>query len=525
MLSIRITFGLKVSFAISIFLVAAISYFFIARHTSLQKQLPMQVIVRIPDNTPADDKIFFFSNLDRTGRLMQTNGPQTYTIHISPQEFGLEPNAEIRYRYTRNQINLAQAEYITGIPNADNDFFFGAGEYANSGFGRTLRFQPGLTQNDTIERWRWFPDSAQPNDDITALLPTLPFLPRVNSTRFQSSQGIWDLYRPDFDDFNPPTAARLKERGFEWVILYPPWQWLEQSPLPKAGNSLEFGLTTHPNYTDEQLIKQIQAFKQAGLKVIVAPQLENADIRDRSFVWWETYWSEIERLYLHYGQLAEQAQADSFLVDFPLAGLSQSFSSDIISLEQQSWQKIFSRLQTTFSKDIGQFISIWDTGIGLAPEVKFITWTHDIDLFFVFTNAVLSNKLDPSQSDLVAAAGDLIDQTSVLYETYHKPVIMTLGTHPIKNSWQDTYSYPLGRCGEETSDTDCSYEFSALDQARTIHAFFEAIRTRPWVIGLSQFGYGLWDMPLIREWDIRGKTAERIWEQWNEFIYGSNNQG
>jgi hypothetical protein len=450
---------------------------------------------------------------------MQAAGPDTFMIDIPADEFDLKPDTTIRYRYTRNQINLAQAEYITGIPNADNDFFFGAKEYAGAGYGRTVRFEPGAKVTDTVERWRWFPNNRLPEDDLRQLLPTQPFEPRVGGLRFQSSQGIWDLYRPSFDNFNQPTAERLKLKGFEWVILYPPWQWLEQNPLPKAGNSLELGLTTLPNYTDDQLLAQIQTFQDAGLKVVVAPQIENAEARDRSDAWWQAYWSEIERFYLHYGRLAEQAGADAYLPDFALTGLSQSAGPEIAKLEQQTWQRLFIQLQAIFSKDIGQFLTIWDSTVGLSPTPNFITWADQIDFFFVFTNAVLIDKPNPSQSELVAAAETLVDLTNPLYKTYQKPVVMSLGTHPIKESWRTTYSYPLGTCGEETSDTDCSFEFSGFDQARVIHAFFEAIRTRAWVIGLSQFGYGLWDMPLIREWDIRAKTAEQLWARWNEFIY------
>ena len=72
-------------------------------------------------------------------------------------------------------------------------------------------------------------------------------------------------------------------------------------------------------------------------------------------------------------------------------------------------------------------------------------------------------------------------------------------------------------------DDDTAWEFheySGEDQTRLVDAYFEAVNQRPWIVGMFEFGYPFWDLPLLGGSEIRAKPAEDVWRKWNDMKDG-----
>ena len=424
----------------------------------------------------------------------------------------LTPNfGTVRYRYSRNGYSYITAEYLE--PDT-NDFFW-------TEKGRSVSFEPGNTQEDTVARWRWFPEGDLPTEDISGLGPIGQFPARIDNIRFRSGQGIQDLYIDAFDDFFRSTAEHIKKVGYEWAVFYPAWQWDDNGVLPRV-----IYYPVSPNYSDEKLLEQMEAFRDVGIKLILGPQVCCTPIQHegRSKEWWEEYFNEVERFLIHHAKLAEEVGADAFFADFADIGVTRSEEDEIMQLEQEAWSRIWTRVRELYSGEIGQMV--WNFGVvkfdDITPGADFITWADQLDFFYVQSEGEITPSMNPADSELLAGVERELDAAKQLYDRHGKPVIVQTAYPSSLGSWRGFEFRPLGSgCGESDPENDCFEIFSEIDQARVVDAHFQAISERPWIIGYFHFGYWHWEMPLLPDWSTRGKAAEDLWKEWNDVIYGT----
>jgi hypothetical protein len=390
--------------------------------------------------------------------------------------------------------------------------------------GRETLYEPGKIQKDNVSRWRWFPEDNIVIKDTSNLGPieSDSFIKRINNQSFRSGQGIQDLYIVGFEDFFKSTAEHLIERGFQWVVLYPAWDWIEIDPLPRIQGSNIDG----PEYPDEILIKQINDYKSAGLKIILGPQIccSMIDYENRSMEWWEQYFSEIERFLIHYATIASYTGVEAFFADITIGNtILENQQIKLELYEQQIWVEIWDSIKEIYNGEIGQMI--WNLGVvkfsSTNPSADFVVWGDKLDFFYIQSEGEITSIENPSDEELKIGVERELDAVKSFYELYKKPIIIQTAYHSIEDCWRGFEYTQLGNsgCGESDPEDNCKFNFSGYDQARIINEFFKSIKDKSWIIGYFHFGYWQYEMPLLPDWSIRGKAAEIVTEKWNNLIY------
>lgn len=486
-------------------------------------EIPLKAMafeVMVPENTPKGDTVWLY--VRQLPHKMEKKDDFRYSITLpETQLFGegyvSQVGKKIWYRYSRNGYDFRTAEYLAPTPDApDRD----TNNYFWTAHGREIRYEPGTIQKDTIERWRWFPDEGMITQ-ATHLEPSGTFLPRVNNIQFRSGQTIEDLYVPAFHDFFNSTAQHLKDQGFTWVEIDPPWQWSEADGLPRVANDWE----NNPNYPDDAtFLEEVRAYKKQGFNVLIAPQLccSFIDTTNRSKEWWRGYFDETERFLLHFASLAEQADADAF--SYAIG----TWETEAAALDiEQEWRRIFGNIRNIFSGDVGQMVWVLGPDVSPSPvpipQPTSVPWVDMLDFILVASDFPLSMKDDPTDEELKKGADAVLDGMKVFYDTYTKPLVIRNGYFNVRYSWKGQAFYSISSIpwigDPEAALNDSTYTFDTTDHARTLNAYFRAITEKPWIIGYFHFGYTHWEDPLSPWMSIRGKPAEDVWRKWNKVIY------
>lgn len=461
--------------------------------------------VTVPKNTPPEDVIYIYTN-NQKGKRMAKTGPNTHRVELTKEQIGpLAPGDMVRYRYTRNKADFWTAEYLE--PDT-NDYFW-------TQLGRTTRFVPGQVQRDVVQRWRWFPPGTASIGRTTKLKPTGKFKARAGGQAFRSGQIIEDLFIEGFRDHFATTAAHLKEIGYTWVEIDPPWQWTEKNGWPRVANLV----ADNPNYPDDEtLLAEIRALKAAGLRVMLGPQLCCAVLstKDRTEAWWEAYFAETTKFLVHMAKLAERAGADA---------IHYAVSNDYNQADaDQRWRNVFRAVRKNFSGEVGEMLwSFASTPGEIIPQADYMTWGDELDYFYIAIDTPLARGDNPTDAELKQGADKMLDGVQHLYDRYQKPVFVRTAYNNVRKSWQGNTYYDISSIpwvsDAEQELAKSNYVFGPHDQARVIQAYFRAIAERPWIIGYAQFGYTHWEYPLAADLSVRGKPSEDLWRKWNALIF------
>ncbi len=475
----------------------------------------MTFTVHVPKNTPESDTVWIYLQSQEKFKLKKV---RKFEHQITLSERQLQPeNGIVLYRYSRNGYDFHTAEYLEPTreePDRDTNNYFWTKH------GREIVYEPGKIQKDIIERWRWFPEEGMITK-TTDLEPSENFLPRVNNIEFRSGQTIEDLYVPAFHDFFNSTANHLKDQGFTWVEIDPPWQWIEENGFPKVLNDFK----NNPNYPDDNFfLEEVKAYKDRGLKVLIAPQLccNSIDTKNKTKEWWDTYFSETERFLLHFASLAQQADADAFM--YAIGSWETEDSTIDIN---KKWSGIWKNIKKEFKGEIGEMV--WILGPEVSPEPQSIPspesikWDEQLDFILVATEFPLSEKDHPTNEELEKRASEVLGGVQKFHDELKLPVIVRNGYFNVKYSWKGQRFYQINSVpwigDPESKLKESVYEFNTEDHARVVNAYLRAIAEKPWVIGYFHFGYTHWEDPLSPWMSIRGKPAEDIWRKWNKVIY------
>ncbi len=475
-------------------------------------------IVTVPRSTPKDDTIWIY--VGQTPFKMEKIEDFVYSLTVNESWLTKQGHsgAMIRYRYSRNGYDFRTAEYLPPTseePNRDTSDYFWTKQ------GRETEYQGGKKQVDKVARWRFFPIEYDPIIRTTSLEPEGDFLPRINNLSFRSGQTIEDLYVNAFSDFLEPTARHMKELGYTWVEIDPPWQWVEVDGLPRIRNDIK----NNPNYPDDEtFLEEVRAYKRQGIKVLVTPQLccTSLDTSNRSQQWWREYFDETEKFLVHFARLSTQVEVDA--ISYAIT----EWDDEKIPLDVEGeWRNIYKSIRQVFDGEVGEMV--WVLGPDASssptpiPDAKAIPWADELDFILVHSDYPLSRKNDPTDDELKQGAEAVLDSMKVLYDEYKIPIILRNGYFNVKYSWKGQAFYSIYSIpwisDPEAALKESKYEFDTSDHARTIQAHFSAIAERPWVIGYYHFGYTHWEDPLSPWMSIRGKPSEDSWRKWNAYIY------
>jgi len=477
--------------------------------SSQESSESMTFLVSVPENTLEGDTVYIYTHTQQKFKMNKTS-PFEYEITLTQNQLQLHEEGMIQYRYSRNGYDFHTAEYLE--PDT-NDYFW-------TKKGRTVSFENGKIQQDTIRRWRFFPEEGMITKK-TGLQPQGDFLPRINNIPFRSGQTIEDLYVDAFHEFFDSTAEHMKDQGYNWVEIDPPWQWIEVNGLPKVRNEIK----NNPNYpNDEMFLEEVRAYKKQGLSVYIAPQAccTPLNMENRTQEWWQAYFTETERFLVHFAELAQEADADAF------SYAVTEWDDEKIPLDvEQEWRTIFKSIKKVFDGEVGQMVWILGPEVSaepsLIPDMKSLTWADELDFIMVHSDFPLSEKENPTDEELKHGADAVVDGTRIIYDTFAIPVLIRNGYFNVKYSWKGQTFYSISSIpwisDPESKLKESVYEFDTEDHARVVNAYFKAIAEKPWVIGYLHFGYTHWEDPLSPWMSVRGKPAEDIWNRWNMKIY------
>ena len=232
--------------------------------------------VQVSENTPNYTIVYLQirEGLNEWGRnlKMEKKVGNTWYLKADLRDF---KDKEISYRYLRNNWGFVGAEEFS--PDS------------KMASRQVLVEKESKQINDTVEKWRWLPKGEL----VMPIIPTdagkVAFASRVNNEKYQKGALFVDFWWGNFFDLLNSTHARLKEKGFQWIEIAPPWDYKQVNPVPII-TSEGFGHT----YSNDELDFHLNKMKADGFKVYMMPQICCADTSKASFSkeWWDIWFSE-----------------------------------------------------------------------------------------------------------------------------------------------------------------------------------------------------------------------------------------
>ncbi|MDP3725293.1 MAG: hypothetical protein Q8R20_02365, partial [Nanoarchaeota archaeon] len=254
--------------------------------------------VLVPENTPSHTIIYLqiSERLNEWGRnlKMEKKAGNIWYLKADLRDF---KDKEIGYRYLRNNWGFVGAEEFS--PDS------------KTASRKVLVENEPKQINDTVEKWRWLPKG----EFVMPIIPTdagkIAFVSRVNNEKYQKGALFVDFWWGNFFDLLNSTHARLKEKGFQWIEIAPPWDYKQINPVPII-TSEGFGHT----YPNDALDFHLNKMKADGFKVYMMPQICCADTSKASFSkeWWDVWFSEYEKYAMYFVDKANKYNVEYLVI-------------------------------------------------------------------------------------------------------------------------------------------------------------------------------------------------------------------
>ena len=461
----------------------------------------MSFVVHLPANTPAGDQITFYHfGAALTGETMTRLEGDSAVLVVSKSTFG--GDGTLAYRYSRNGSDYIGSEYLQPDNNA---YFF-------TELGRRATFEGGKVQEDTVARWRWFPQG-----DITPPEPTIDaptaFVPRVTGGPFEFGAYLQDLYEPWFDGLFQPTAQYLSTKGYGMAALAPPWHVLSTDP-PSFGTD-----PSKPDYTDASLKAQISALVNAGLEVVVQPQLDALPelSTQEPATWWDQWFQQESAFLVHHAQIAQEAGATWFSF-YPDAQHAAVPPSDL----DARYRALIAQVRSVYGGRVGIEFEEFSDASGadyLIPDTMGLSWADAADFVVLSAAGAMVTGGTATTHQLVIGAQRLLAPVQALAEARNIPVLIMPAYASVAQSWRGSSFYTVYQVGTAAWDGEDEWQqgmfaFSQDDQAKVMDAWFRVAAQTAVVQSVLPFAYWNMDMPLVPDYSIRGKSAEDVVEAW-----------
>lgn len=462
----------------------------------------MTFVAHLPGNTPPGDAITFYYYGDSLiGETMTRMAGDSAVLTLPVSSFG--PDGTLNYRYSRNASNYVGSEYL--LPD-NNDYFFAE-------LGRHTTFQGAGVQEDTVARWRWFPEGEITPPEPVIDPPTV-FMPRLTGTPFLPGAYLQDLYEPWFDGLFQPTAQYLSQKGYGMAALAPPWHVLSTDP-PLFGTD-----PSKPDYPDSSLRAQISALVDAGLEVVVQPQLDGLpDLStEESATWWDQWFQQESAFLVYHAQIAQEAGAEWFAF-YPDAQHATVPPSDL----DARFRALVAEIRGVYSGKVGVNFMEFSNAAGtdlLIPDTTGFTWLDAVDFVTLSAAGAMVSGSAATTDQLVQGGERILGPVQAVAEAQGIPVLLLPAYASVAESWRGTSFYGVygvgvaAYGGEDEWQEGGTFSFSQQDQAKVLDAWYRVAAETPVVQSVLPFGYWNMDMPLVPDYSIRGKTAEGVVEAW-----------
>ena len=462
--------------------------------------------VQVPENTPNHTIIYLQirEGLNEWGRnlKMEKKAGNIWYLKADLKDF---KDKEIGYRYLRNNWGFVAAEEFS--PDSKTA-------------SRKILVEKEPKQiNDTVEKWRWLPKG----EFVMPIIPTdagkIAFASRINNEKYQKGALFVDFWWGNFFDLLNSTHARLKEKGFQWIEIAPPWDYKQINPVPIIASE-GFGHT----YPNDALDFHLNKMKADGFKVYMMPQICCADTSKASFSkeWWDAWFSEYEKYAMYFVDKANKYNVEYLVItgDWVVVGASpDKRPADY----KERLEAVYSKAKSAYKGKLGRGLFIGGE-IGskipdIWPNTDSMPFMEQADFIGINWWVGLTDKNNPTQEELNANVKRIFDlRLKPLYEKYKKPIILQQVAYPSIDGGL------TGKAGVDDAATALwepysdKYKLDLEEQAMGFEALMKNVAETSYVIGIYPFTYWPDDFPLTKEYNVRGKPAEEVLSQWYKFI-------
>lgn len=443
--------------------------------------------VLVPESTPTDDTIaltfeFAVFPMTKTGEHLYE-----VTIDVSPWHEG----SGIRYGYTRGG-------------------FQPYGELGYNGNTGPRNFFPGeeKVREEQVFEWRWLPNGAYPALDFDSAAASTPVAPRE---RFWAGPLMVDFWNPYWPLQYNATLTQLERVGYEWVGLAPPWDYASMDPPVIDDDNVPV-----PAWSETELRDEIRMFKDAGLNVLLAPQVccERPGFENRTESWWRAWYDEYEDFVRFHTAIAQEEGVDALIFNGP----PESYPGNALapSFARERWDAAFAVARTAgVPLGLSMITGVQD---GVTPQLPWPPESRaffgDVDFLSIGIWDGLSDKQDPSGEEIDAAFDRVFFGLDHAHNISNKPIVFG----------QIAYFSEVDGAkpkGPETYPTWGNVEanrtrFDPRLQARIYESLMRHVAPRSHIEGAFPFGYTYLDAPLTLDSDIRAKPAEDVFVGWME---------
>jgi hypothetical protein len=449
---------------------------------------PVKIYLTVPEYTPENDVVSIQINpfvwMEPIPMVKESDYQWSFTLY-SPQEY--LNNAQ--FRFCRNyQCGLADDAQTSGKNS--------------TGFTLNLDDPNMYTINYALETWAGL---AQAN---------YPLQPIAIPTNNIFIKGI--EINPSFDKTDMATykwgLVNAAVSGANLLVLSPTWTFREYST---SGITLQTG--SDLLYSDYDGIKTFADEAGLALGMYPQPRFETSTSTywydaEKSFNWWQDWFTRYERFILHYADYAEIHGIQTLIIGgsevapaFPNGKLPNGNSANTPYDMADKWSALIDDIRGHFSGQLF-FALPYSTNMEDVPD-----YLSKVDALYIELNTALSTSNSPTLDELKTRTSSVLDSGVYnLYATLQKPVIIALDYPSLDGSASNCLNYS-NSCQEylKTNDTPLKY-VDQEEQAMIYQAIFEESLTRSWIYGLVAQGYNPSVKVLDNSGSIYGKSAEIV---------------
>lgn len=460
---------------------------------------PVTFEVTTPSATPANDLVTIQFRLnDWLPPLpMWRAGLNTWRYQLAnPENFA----GAVYYRYCRN--------YACG---AADDASTAEAAALSRAFTPTVLPQ---TLKDTVIAWRW---------QAPVTPPALNLPPPAPRGGFVAGLDLPEAWQPNARPLYGETVRAAQAAGANMLTIFRRSALRNASP-PIFADDLALSM---PPEDVRALAEQARA---AGLRTTLHPvtcAYTPYGICDYwsgapfSADFWNAWFAAYERHLLTQADVAAQAGVDVLVVaDFKLRPAFPGEPEAPPEAEAR-WRDLLARVRLRFP---GQLAFELLMGQNVWPNTP--AFLDSVDVIRLFWWASLAANNAPTVNDLVTNAGGLLDtQVFPVQQRLGKPFVLSLAYYSADGAATQCLPRPDGAChlfsdfNPEAADV-VRYGLDLAEQADLYQAMFTAAHARPWISGVTAFGYN----PVVALQDksvsVRGKPAETLLNAWFRHFMG-----
>jgi len=403
-------------------------------------------------------------------------------------------NGPVYYRYCRN----------LACGSADDAATAGV-----TAIGRS--FTPTLfpqTLKDNINEWRW----SAPPPPVNLELP--PPAPRPG---FMAGLDLAETWQPYAAQFYPETIRNAQVIAANTLTIFRRVRVRNLTPPVLADDPA----LTMPAEEVRQLVGQINA---ANLRATLHPlTCDYVPYGGCEFwagfnpAWWNDWYAAYERHMLTQADLAQTTGVDTLVIGDYRLQPSLPGEPGAPPDADTRWRTLLARVRERFKGRLAFELLLTGTNDLWPNPPQFL---DSVDVIRVHWWAKLADINGRPLADMTVNAGNVLDfRLLPVQQRFGKPLLISLA-YTSADGWSTQCIPAPDRPCRDVRDFNPdspdvpSVALDLNEQAETYQAVFSAAYSRPWVTGISAFGYN----PVValrdKSLSVRGKPAEALVGAW-----------